>query len=576
MSLTRVGVFIEEKAVRALWEGGHNVFQLYIREVFEHLGIPFLTVHHCADKILNDLDILIVAVASEEEETEEAIWNFAEKGGTVIAYGGLAGLKDRIGCEESGETGAGYAKLAPLFNKQHAMRYLQASPWKIKSDYAGAVTGVGSLHIGGPNGEHSGAALIHAQVGSGRIDRWAVDPITMIVQFQQGSKPVIADGIPAEDGSASVNDGILKADDVYEMDWSNDRLQTETGAPYFAYPYADLWREVIISHLLQRAVEQGGVLPFMDYWPEGIPSVALISHDSDENMDDHAITALSVLEELGITSTWCMMEPGYSQAVYEKVKADGHELAFHYNSLDLDNGVWSKEEFRRQISWLHQSISSTDVASNKNHYTRIEGWGELFSWCEEFGIASDQTRGPSKRGNIGFLFGTCHPYFPIAWVDEQNRLYDVVEISFLTQDLEEPSLADSSVIIPFLDQVALVKGVAHFLFHQRHIHHSEEVRSALRKVVTEARKRGFAFWTGDEIQQWERYKRKLVLKALNTNIFEVCYEIQTDDLKSNFEPVVWLPIPHGDCTTYPDAEIRFGVKCKKAIFRQETTLPTIL
>ena len=58
-------------------------------------------------------------------------------------------------------------------------------------------------------------------------------------------------------------------------------------------------------------------------------------------------------------------------------------------------------------------------------------------------------------------------YYPIARSHERNR-FTGSQIGFLTQDLEHPTLSDVSVIAPFLEKVAEVRGVAHFLFHQRY------------------------------------------------------------------------------------------------------------
>src|SRR5690606_36114699 len=126
------------------------------------------------------------------------------------------------------------------------------------------------------------------------------------------TKPVLEDGIPAPDGSAAIHEGILKADDGIELDWHYDRKYTKTGMPYFAYPYADYWREMLLSHLIRCALSRGLTLPFLHSWPEGTEHVALISFDSDFNIDETAATTLDVLKKLEVPSTWCMIEPGYS------------------------------------------------------------------------------------------------------------------------------------------------------------------------------------------------------------------------------------------------------------------------
>jgi len=94
----------------------------------------------------------------------------------------------------------------------------------------------------------------------------------------------------------------------------------------------------------------------------------------------------------------------------------------------------------------------------------LEPDNPLEEWLLPF-VKCDQTRGPSKQGNTGFLFGTCQPYFPISWFNEHNRFYDVLEVGFLSQDLDIGTWADRSVVKPFLEQVYAFEGVAHILFH---------------------------------------------------------------------------------------------------------------
>jgi hypothetical protein len=93
-----------------------------------------------------------------------------------------------------------------------------------------------------------------------------------------------------------------------------------------------------------------------------------------------------------------------------------------------------------------------------------------------------------------------------------------VEISFLTQDMNlSPVWADSSIIIPFLDRVDSVEGVAHSLFHQVHIESTAAVIDAFRSVIKEARKRSFTFWTGQEINAWHRARRKVTDESVSAD-----------------------------------------------------------
>jgi peptidoglycan/xylan/chitin deacetylase (PgdA/CDA1 family) len=559
MTMVKVGLLFDRAAVEKRFNYGLNVFQLYTEEILAHAGIPFEMVES-ADR-LSDYKIVIAGITDDDPETMETLWRFAENGGALIAYRGLDKMARKLQCLRSRPSGVGYMRpdAGTAGGNTDPLRFLQAEVWHPQANDPSTVRAYGTLHADTPDGRMLGPALLSFRVGRGSIHRWAVDIPTTVVHFQQGSSPVLYDGIPAQDGTGDVDDSILKVDDRYEMDWELDRAATETGMLYFRHPYGDYWRDVMIGHLLRTAREHGWVLPFVDPWPDGVEQVALISFDSDQNRDESAVTTLELLREMGIPTTWCLIEPGFSPEICRRAAAEGHELALHYNALAMENGRWSREELHRQYTYVKQATGFADIVSNKNHYTRYEGWGELFRWLEACGIQTDQTRGPSKKGNIGFLYGTCRPYRPIAWFDERNRLYDVLEVGFLTQDLNHPTLADDSVAEPFLDQVRKMRGVAHFLFHQIHIHTKPAVREALRKVIREARRRGFEFWTNRQINDWERSRRKLRVLGIDG-----AGEIAVEHAGLSRDAVVWLPAEDDASDT---VETRYGIPCRKRVVR---------
>ncbi|WP_181376384.1 hypothetical protein [Paenibacillus agaridevorans] len=541
--------------------------------MLSHAGIPFQWFEEIDMSQMSSFDMIIVALADETEQTRNQLWQYAVSGGIVISYAELNAFAGKLGCEPSRIIGAGYARMGSMYEKAEALRFLSAEPWRILATTdRSTIAEYGSLVHAGTGQQSLGAALQSFKVGNGYFERWAINMASTVVMLQQGTGPVLTDGVPAPDGTGPVNDNLLKADDRIAQDWEYDRLRTETGASYFAHPYADYWRELMIGHLIRTAARLGKILPFIGFWPDGVKHVALISHDSDLNEDVHAEATLELLNECDIQSTWCMLEPGYSPYLYERLLEDGHEIGFHYNALEADGGEWNKEEFSRQLDWLKQASGIETCCSNKNHYTRFEGWSELFSWCENNGLQLDQTRGPSKKGNVGFLFGTCQPYFPIAWSNESNRMIDVVELGFLTQDLDVSSIwADSSIINPILDGVCKVGGVAHFLYHQAHIQTKEPVRRSFRKLVEEARKRDFKFWTGEQINDWYRSRRELRIESLNEHGLAVVRG--REQLQA---AVVWIPvIMSEDAQDDSNTDIHYGVKCKKQLVVVENEQSTM-
>ncbi|MDF2066133.1 hypothetical protein [Bacillus sp. Cr_A10] len=555
MKMAKLGIVFDEEEAELRWSKGQNIFEKYLFEILDHFRLPYEKIDILGE--YETFDVLMIAQCQVSINTTSKILEYVHAGGTVISYGGLESARELLGFSKNLEPIKGYAHLSSFLNQSVPLRFLHADPWKNEHNRLKVIE-MGLINET-KNGQEA-TALQRIKYGEGIIERWAVSIPSTIVGLQQGTQHVIEDGIPAPDGSANLDENILKAEDGFELDWVLDRTYSETGMLYFPHPYADLWKEVIVEHLLKCVMEKGLTLPFLDLWPSDVKYVAMISHDSDLNVDESAEITLDTLKSENVQSTWCMIAPGYSSLIYEQIKRDGHEIALHYNALEQEDGVWSEDAFTSQLKWIKKAADTEDIISNKNHYTRYEGWGDLFAWCEKNGIQVDQSRGPSKKGNIGFLFGTCHPYFPISWSDEKNRFYDVLEIGFLTQDLNHNTLSDVSVIQPFLDGVKRVNGVAHFLFHQFHIYNQPKVREAILELITTAKDQDFTFWTSRQINDWERERRKLSITGISES-----GEIELTGSMDRNDFVILVPLSKNQNLDTNNLEIvqRFGFNCKQ-------------
>ena len=364
---------------------------------------------------------------------------------------------------------------------------------------------------------HGGAAVTVRRVGAGAVVLIGADVCGSVVRIRQGW-PVTTDGTPPPDGTAPVDEGILKCEDGLALDYQLDRAMPDGSpppatfehtyppagpAPMFHRPHADLWAETLLEALYRVAEHMHAPLARLDYWPDGISAVAHMSHDSDSNTDDSARVALDTFAAAGVPVTWCVLHPGgYSARTYTDISAAGHELALHYNAMgDTDLDEWGAENLLAQRDWLARTTGVTPV-SNKNHYTRWEGGADFYHWCEAAGIRTDQSRGPSKQGTVGFPFGTCHPSFPLS---DNGTMLDVLAVPLHTQDLWWTAVDAVRDVI--MDQAQARHGIAHFLFHGRNMLRHPEVVAAVLATAQAARERGLPWWTSERIDDWERRRR---------------------------------------------------------------------
>jgi len=482
---------------------------IYIKEILQHAGLFFQQVSPSGlPTLLQHANTIVLLVGDLHLGARERdlLTNFVNNGGTLIGIGGTSGLDTVFGVSGKRPLMEGWMKVtaqdhpvcADLRSSLHVF-----GGFAVKTDSATSLAQVESGKQGA-----KGSAILENRVGKGRGILLAPDLVFSIVHIQQGVR-VLQDGKPAPDGSAPIDDGELKAEDGLVLDWQRDRTPMQAdGVPVFLEPISDELRAVILRSIFYAAKHQGLVLPMLWYWPRGLKAVGHISHDTDGHDPEKAVALLEVMNRCKVKSTWCTLYPGgYPSEFYETLKRQGFEIAMHYDARSGGAQTsWSRENFLLQHRWLKEAAGLEHISSNKNHYTRWEGRLDFLRWCEQVGIHSDQTRGPSKQGTIGFPLGGSHPYFPLDDEADSPRFLKVLELNLLTQDLV--------VVCPrqygkqLMDSVLRQHGVAHFLFHPAHIL-KPDVADALSELVDYGRAQGLEWWTNEQIYKWEISRRSV-------------------------------------------------------------------
>ncbi len=513
----------------------------YITEIFHRAGLFFEIKTPSQLFSMSFRADAIVVLAGDLQLTldqQEALAVSVENGGSLIGIGGTSGLGKIFGVDGQHPLAEGWIRVTA---EDHAITSGLRSSLHVFGGHAvtaSTATSLAELDSGrqGPKG----SAIVENRFGKGRTILLAPDLIFSIVHIQQGV-PVLQDGKPAPDGTAELNDGELKAEDGCVLHWERDRtLMQPDEEPAFLEPISDELREIILRSVFHIATQQSITLPILWYWPRGLKAVGHISHDSDGNDPAKAPAMLDILNRCNVKSTWCILYPGgYPNEFYHTLKKQGFEIALHYDARSGgEQTSWSKENFILQHRWLKEEAGLEHICSNKNHYTRWENRLDYLRWCEEVGINSDQTRGPSKKGTIGFPLGGSQPYFPIDDEIGTPNMMNVLVINLITQDLV--------VVCPkeygrqFVDSVLRHHGVAHFLFHPAHIE-KPHVAEALCDLVEYGRAQGLEWWTGEQIYHWEKSRRSVKARFNSSDKFTLYVENQLPEatllfLKSSKKP----------------------------------------
>ncbi|MHB8972062.1 MAG: hypothetical protein ACYC4N_16615 [Pirellulaceae bacterium] len=482
---------------------------LYIQEVLRRAGVFFeeRTPASLPELAGESRPIVLLAgdlrLASEERE---ALANCVKNGGALIGIGGTSGLDEVFGVQSTRPVAEGWLKVTAPDHRITAG--LRSSLHVFGGCVVTTNTGTSLAELESGVQGSRGSAVVENQYGTGRAVLLASDLLFSIVHIQQGL-PVLQDARPAADGSAETNDGVLKAEDGLVLDWLRDRQPIQPdNVPVFLEPVSDELREIIVRSILHVAQQQGVVVPLLWYWPRGLKAVGHLSHDTDGNDPQLAVAMLDAMNRCNVKSTWCTLYPGgYPSDFYRRLQEQNFEIALHYDALSGGtNTSWSKDNFFLQHRWLLKEAGLTHIASNKNHYTRWENRLDFLRWCEEAGVNSDQTRGPSKKGSIGFPLGGSQPYFPLDDATDAPRFLNVLEVNMLTQDLVVVCPAEYGRQL--MNSAVRHHGVAHFLFHPAHIL-KPLVFDALSALVDYGRTLGLEWWTNEQIFRWETLRRNV-------------------------------------------------------------------
>lgn len=489
---------------------GKPKHSIYIREILNHAGFIINEIHKNGNDLTSPLPpILILAGNIDLNSTEKKmIREHVEQGATLIAIDGCSGLEDLFGVEfespapytknEISNFGEGYL----VANGDHPItegltgniHFFGGTPHVTKDATSLAFA------YDGHNQATERNAISERIVGEGTAILFGFDLLGSVVYIQQGIA-VDQDGIPAPDGSAPVNDEMLRCEDGMVLDWKFDRAPLyKDQTPLFHQPIADMLRELIIRAILYSAQRMKKVLPILWYYPRNLTALGHISCDSDGSDAEATLAMINTMRLVGVRATWCITPPGYTLDVYRNLRHLEHDIGLLYNAVEA--GTWHEDRYKIQLTHITRA-SGGSMAASRTLDTRWERRNQLFQWCDLNDVRVEESKGPNHPGNAGFLFGTCHPFRPFG---SQGTFFKCFELPFLSR--EPDGFLPSQSCQGLIERTARHYGVAHFVIRPG-LTQNGLTQETFRKLVVVGRSLGMEWWKSSEIWQWEASRRKV-------------------------------------------------------------------
>lgn len=459
----------------------------YYAEAMADTGLRFESPASLKPEDIAQFDVLVfggVGVLDREDASTVAEW--LGRGGMAVFSGSAWGAASLLGLKPGGQ-------------------HLSVGSVVPRKGASIAINGVDFIKFYGSKVHNSaqaetlweltsgGVGLSVAGIGRGKV--WYLAPhLGQTTAQMVFGRSVETDAIGPTDGSARLDDGILRAEDGINLDYLDDRSHTEDGAPYFAFAHADALRELFSRCVLAAAQATGRPFFAIGQWPHGVEAAGLLSIDCDSNDEDRFNEVARMVANIGGRPVWMVEVPGYSQEVYRRMRGSLHEAGLLYSP---DKGKWETEGLRLQHTSLARSASFREIAAVRPRDGRWHGHLLVYRMAESAGIKTLISKGGRQLGTSGFSFGSCRPTRPV----HAGRPIEVYELPYAVYLPAFPDSAVESV----LATVTNLGGCLHISSDLTSLE-SHNCQAALQRMIMLARQANLRFMLPSEIARHLRQR----------------------------------------------------------------------
>ncbi len=265
---------------------------------------------------------------------------------------------------------------------------------------------------------------------------------------------VSCDSIGPGDGTAFTEDGLTRSEDGTNLRFEDRRRVGGCDTPVFADPHVDLLRDLWIRTILHAMVESGHGPALLWHLPENAVSAAVCSIDCDSLHTDDVRAIAGCLAKYGMPASWLVTTPGYPAEIYRTLRKWDHEIGLLFK---LETSEPTLEQTRIQYLQVARTSSIPILVTTRGSNGYWHGYTGMYDVAEAAGSRMSLSKGGVQPGTSGFLFGTCHPFFPRR---RKGRPFSVSELPF--QAWRPGEVTPVSALPAIIQRCHSVNGVFHF------------------------------------------------------------------------------------------------------------------
>ncbi len=476
----------------ALAEG--DPYARWYKEALDHAGVVYEALSPSRlDGLGRFSTLLLCGYGRLDANGKDAVSRMLDLGGSVVCSGGTWDVgPDLLGVSDAGH---GRYSRATLLGPLEATRY-----WPIGAERAVFVGGVRVKEAGGQvllRTSDGDPALVKRQ----RAFHFAPHLGQSMALILMGHS-VENDGIGPGDGTAYLEDGVLRAEDGANLSFADDRAVV-TGGAFFAWPHVDTLRDVWVRTILAAVEETRRRALIFWHWPYHADATAAFSVECGALDPERTVQLHNRLSMYGMPAAWLVPSPGFAGEVYRAMRRWEEEPGLLLHQDD----PCSEEQMKVQHLTLGRAASKPHMTCVRPDDGRWHGLDRFYEAAEAAGARMSLSKGGRQPGTSGFLFGSCHPFFPWLSADRQSAVAELPYAMF------QPGLVTPrSAYVPLIEQVKAHGGCLHVAVDDRYLSPCDgAVR--LQELLMAIRQARLSHVAPDVAYAYERARRKMRLRV---------------------------------------------------------------